>query len=380
MEGETHTEACLNAIQTGFFIVRCAKNVCKLLPEHFFTYSQRMTILLTCGDPNGIGLEVCTKALVRLADTMSDVSFRLAVNPALFWQYAESVALPITPTESGFRADGGLECTIMSCSAAPRLELGLETRDGGVVALESLECAAKELREGRVDAVCTMPVSKRGLHLAGALYPGQTEFFAERFGVSNQMMILATNAAELDPYHSAVRVGLATVHIPLQRVAPTLTKERVAERIGALSAALRQDYGIATPRIAVLGLNPHAGEQGALGDEEITMIQPAIQAAQAQGIRAEGAFPADGFFAHGEYRRFDGILAMYHDQGLIPLKLLAGGGGVNFSAGMPIVRTSPDHGTAYGLAGKGIANEGSTVEAIEMAYQIVRNRQNRGAA
>jgi 4-hydroxythreonine-4-phosphate dehydrogenase len=297
----------------------------------------------------------------------------------LFWQYAESVALPITSTESGFRANG-LECTIVPCSAATQLELGLETRDGGIVALEALEIAAKELREGRANAVCTMPVSKRGLHLAGAMYPGQTEFFAERFGVNNQMMILATNAAELDPKRSAVRVGLATVHIPLQRVAPALTKERVAERIGALWAALRQDFGIATPRIAVLGLNPHAGEQGALGDEEITMIQPAIQAAQAQGITAEGAFPADGFFAHGEYRRFDGILAMYHDQGLIPLKLLAGGGGVNFSAGLPIVRTSPDHGTAFGLAGKGSANEGSTVDAIEMACQIVRNRQNRGAA
>ncbi len=339
-----------------------------------------MTILLTCGDPNGIGLEVCTKALVRLTGTMHGVSFRLAVNPDLFWQYAESVALPVTPTELGFRADD-IECTIVPCVAAPRrLELGLETREGGILALEALEIAAKELLDGTSDAVCTMPVSKRGLHLAGAMYPGQTEFFAERCGVKSQMMILATNAAHLDPYHSAVRVGLATVHIPLQKVSAALTKERVEERITALHAALRQDFGIAAPRIAVLGLNPHAGEQGALGDEEQTTIQPAIQAAQTQGITVDGAFPADGFFAHGEFRRFDGILAMYHDQGLIPLKLLAAGGGVNFSAGMPIVRTSPDHGTAYGLAGKGIANEGSTVEAIEMACQIVRNRRNAGAA
>lgn len=338
-----------------------------------------MTILLTCGDPNGIGLEVCIKALMRLAPIMNNVAFRLAVHPTLFWRYVEALHLPVTPTEQGF-AVHGLECAFVPCATEIPLQLSTETRDGGVVALESLEIAAKELREGRADAVCTMPVSKRGLHLAGALYPGQTEFFAERFGVKSQMMILATNAAELDPKRSAVRVGLATVHIPLQRVAASLTKERVAERIGALWAALRQDFGITMPRIAVLGLNPHAGEQGALGDEELTMIQPAIQAARAQGIAAEGAFPADGFFAHGEYRRFDGILAMYHDQGLIPLKLLAGGGGVNFSAGLPIVRTSPDHGTAFGLAGKGIANEGSTVEAIEMACQIVRNRQKRGVA
>jgi 4-hydroxythreonine-4-phosphate dehydrogenase len=333
-----------------------------------------MTILLTSGDPNGIGLEVCVKALVRLAPTLRDVRFRLAVHPGLFDDYCREVRLPVELTESGFVVRGA-ECEFVPSPTHAPLELGKETRMGGVMALEALETAAKELREGRADAVCTMPVSKHALYLAGATFPGQTEFFAARFGVEKPLMILATEAAELDPKRSAVRVGLATVHIPLHRVAALITKERILERITAMNTTLRQDFGISQPRIAVLGVNPHAGEQGALGMEEETAIQPALTAAQLHGTDAHGAFPADGFFAHGEFRHYDGILAMYHDQGLIPLKLLAGGGGVNFSAGLPIVRTSPDHGTAFGIAGKGIASEGSTVEAIEMAVKIAQSRQ-----
>jgi 4-hydroxythreonine-4-phosphate dehydrogenase len=190
------------------------------------------------------------------------------------------------------------------------------------------------------------------------------------------MMILATEAAELDPKRSAVRVGLATVHVPLLKVASMLNFEHIFERIHVLATTLRNDFGIANPRIAVLGVNPHAGEQGDIGTEEQSIVQPAIEHAQIQGIRAEGAFPADGFFAHGAFRSFDGILAMYHDQGLIPLKLLAGNGGVNFSAGLPIVRTSPDHGTAFAIAGQGIANESSVVDAINMACSILQHRRN----
>ncbi len=342
-----------------------------------------MTILLTSGDPNGIGLEVCIKALMRLAPKVHGVHFRLAVNPTLFDEYCRLLQFPVNRTATGFVVNG-LECTIVPCLADAALELGVESRSGGVQALESLEIAARELRDGSADAVCTMPVSKHALYLAGATFPGQTEFFGERFSTESPgssgkpLMILATEAAELDPKHSPVRVGLATVHIPLQRVASSLSEGLVLERLTAMNTALRQDFGIAAPRIAVLGLNPHAGERGALGNEETTIIHPALEAAQNLGIDARGAFPADGFFVHGEFRRYDGILAMYHDQGLIPLKLLAGGGGVNFSAGLPIVRTSPDHGTAFGLAGKGIAHEGSTVEAIEMAIAIVQNRKKSG--
>lgn len=338
-----------------------------------------MTILLTCGDPNGIGLEVCIKALIRLFEPSApkrfDAEVRLIAAPDTFWEYVRNLQLPLERTVSGFVLYGR-EYRIIPCASKHHLEFGVENRSGGSLALEALEIAARELSESRADAVCTMPVSKHALYLAGATFPGQTEFFAERFGVEKPLMILATEAAELDPKRSAVRVGLATVHIPLQNVAQVITQERVLERITAMNHSLKQDFGLLKPKIAVLGVNPHAGEQGALGKEEGEIIEPAIKSAQNQGIAVFGAFPADGFFAHGEFRNFDGIIAMYHDQGLIPLKLLAGGGGVNFSAGLPIVRTSPDHGTAFGIAGKGVANPGSTVEAIEMAYSIVYNRRS----
>jgi 4-hydroxythreonine-4-phosphate dehydrogenase len=332
------------------------------------------TLLITCGDPNGIGLEVCVKALLRLApEFRGSVRVHLAVSTALFWEYVEHLQVPVRRTESGF-AVGGLECDFVECGNQTPFEPGVETKAGGELALAALETAARELREGRADAVCTMPVSKRALYLAGSTFPGQTEFFANRFGVDKPMMILCTEATDGKAARPAVRVGLATIHIPLANVASALTQRGIEERLHALHTSLKQDFALATPRIAVLGLNPHAGEQGAIGMEEQTMIQPAIAAARERGIQAEGAFPADGFFAHGGYKHFDGILAMYHDQGLIPLKLLAGGAGVNFSAGLPIVRTSPDHGTAFALAGKGVADESSAVEAMQMAVRIVGNR------
>jgi 4-hydroxythreonine-4-phosphate dehydrogenase len=330
---------------------------------------------------------------MRCAEELRGVAkISLAVHPETFWQYVAWCDLPVQRTESGFAANG-LECHIVPCSEAVSVEFGRETKKAGAAAWEALRIAAEMLREtrgnGSSDAVITMPVSKRALHLAGYPYPGQTEFFAKEFPSekfpsekfpsektnTSAMMILATEAAELDPKRSPVRVGLATVHIPLQRVAESLTTECVHERVHALHHTLRQDFGIPKPRIAVLGLNPHAGEQGDIGTEEQMIIEPALKRAQEQGLDAHGAFPADGFFAHGAYRNFDGILAMYHDQGLIPLKLLAGNGGVNFSAGLPIVRTSPDHGTAFALAGKGVANESSVVDALRMAVKIVQNRQ-----
>jgi 4-hydroxythreonine-4-phosphate dehydrogenase len=354
-----------------------------------------LRLIITCGDPNGIGLEVCIKALMRCAEELHPIAeVSLAVSPATFWDYysqlQQYLTLPVKRVESGFVIND-LECRIIPCAESAKVEFGKETVQSGAVSWEALRMSAKMLREGSSDAVITMPVSKRALHLAGYPYPGQTEFFAKEFPVNNTvhtatntvtntrtnavMMILATEAAELDPKHSPVRVGLATIHVPLQRVAELISTEHIHERVHALHQTLQQDFGIAAPRIAVLGLNPHAGEQGDIGVEEQTSIEPALQRAREQGVNVQGAFPADGFFAHGAYRNFDGILAMYHDQGLIPLKLLAGNGGVNFSAGLPIVRTSPDHGTAFALAGKGIANESSVVDALRMAVNIVQNRR-----
>ena len=186
-------------------------------------------------------------------------------------------------------------------------------------------------------------------------------------------MVLAAESGLPAP----LRVGLVTVHVPLRRVAEGVTQAAILTRLRTLDAALRQDWGVAQPRIAVLGLNPHAGDGGVLGDEETTTIQPALEQAQSEGLDAHGPFPADGFFAT-DYGRYDGVLAMYHDQGLAPFKALAFDAGVNVTCGLPVVRTSPDHGTAYGLAGRGVASPASMVAACDLAVQIARTRAARG--
>jgi 4-hydroxythreonine-4-phosphate dehydrogenase len=212
-----------------------------------------------------------------------------------------------------------------------------------------------------------MPVAKSSLYLAGWKYPGHTEMLADYCQSQEHLMILMTDR---------VRVALATIHIPLSRINQILSSELIISKTITLHECLKTDFGIDSPAIAVLGLNPHAGEDGALGEEENKIILPAIKKLNVSGIRAEGPFPADGFFAHGAYRNYDAILAMYHDQGLIPLKMLAAGGGVNFTAGLPIVRTSPDHGTAYSIAGKNEANSQSSYDAIISAIEIVKRRKS----
>ncbi|MCS6807436.1 MAG: 4-hydroxythreonine-4-phosphate dehydrogenase PdxA [Bacteroidota bacterium] len=335
-----------------------------------------MTILITCGDPNGIGLEVCIKALLQLSSSpayIADPDIKLVVHPKVLHAYAQALQFPLSYTSWGFRLCGK-SYELLPCTHEHTLEFGKATESSGALALEALSRAADELLCRRADAVCTMPVSKYALYRAGASFSGQTEFFAERCGVASPLMILTTSSAQLQAECIPVRVGLATIHIPLKSVAQALTPQLILERLRIFSTALQQDFAITTPRIAVLGLNPHAGEHGALGTEEQECIEPALRAAREQGIQAEGIFPADGFFAYGAYRCFDGILAMYHDQGLIPLKLLAGGSGVNITAGLPIVRTSPDHGTAFSIAGQGIADARSTVEAILLAQAVALNR------
>jgi 4-hydroxythreonine-4-phosphate dehydrogenase len=203
------------------------------------------------------------------------------------------------------------------------------------------------------------------LHKAGYNVPGQTEFYGQKAGVAEPLMILLAGD---------IRVALATIHIPLHRVSEQITEYLLLHRLRQLHYSLQNDFGCTLPRIAVLGVNPHAGEQGAIGTEEQTILQPALAQAQSEGIRAEGAFPADGFFAKKQYQKFDGILAMYHDQGLIPIKMLAEGHGVNFTAGLPFVRTSPDHGTAFDIAGTQSADPSAVVQAIHAAESIAHAR------
>lgn len=325
-----------------------------------------MKLICTIGDCNGIGLEVFFKALKEEPLSSSqDISITLCGNSRTIVDYAAQLGVEVCRSNSTLTV-GSTPISILECETYSEVIFGAATISAAQLAVESLEMAIRLTISGEFDALVTLPISKVALKQIGWNFPGQTEMLAARCHSPNPMMILCSDT---------IRVALATIHTPLQNVPQNITQDHIRERIAALNNSLKLDYSFASPSIAVLGLNPHAGEQGEIGIEEIESINPAIQASIHNGINANGAFPADGFFAHGEYKSYDGILAMYHDQGLIPLKLLATDGGVNFTAGLPIVRTSPDHGTAYGIAGKGIADAKSTLSAILLANRIANNRR-----
>ena len=241
---------------------------------------------------------------------------------------------------------------------------GKPSKEGGVAAAAALYAAIADLKEGVIDALVTAPIDKEMIQSAEFPYTGHTEFLAKELD-GEPLMIMTSEL---------MRVGLATIHIPVSQVASALNKELIVKRIEQMNYSMRQDFGIVRPRIAVMALNPHAGDGGLLGSEESEIIKPAIVESYENGILAFGPFAADGFFASGQYKNYDAILAMYHDQGLAPFKTLTPNG-VNFTASLSEVRTSPDHGVAYDIAGKGIANEESMRNAIYEAIDIVRRRR-----
>ncbi len=240
------------------------------------------------------------------------------------------------------------------------------TADAGSVAARSVETAAHWCIARRADAMVTAPIAKEAFHLAAVDFPGHTEMLQSITRAPRVTMILCS---------PRLRVALATIHTPISYVPSLLDRRAIARQLVDLDATLRVDFGCRTPRIAVLGLNPHAGEHGMFGNEEERVIAPAIADAKRKRVRAFGPFPADGFFARWTPNLYDAVLAMYHDQGLIPLKMDAHGSGVNVSASLPIVRTSPDHGTAFDIAGKGIADPSSFIAAIDLAISIAANRR-----
>lgn len=326
-----------------------------------------MRIIFSAGDVNGIGLEIFYKLLRDHADVLSFAEkLALACESGIIAEYFSALGYDDFQIQGNILEIRGREIEISGTGCRVNLEFGKTAADSGANAAASLQIAADKVRAGEYDAVVTLPISKEACKLAGWNYPGQTEFFADLESNPDPLMIL---------FAGDVRVALATVHIPLREVSSLISKESIFKKIEAFHSSLKRDFGKDDPHIAVLGLNPHAGENGGIGHEESGSISPAIAAAKRSGIAVSGTFPADGFFAHGEYLKYDGILAMYHDQGLIPLKLLAGGGGVNFTAGLEMVRTSPDHGTAFGIAGKGIADPQSLADAVVSSYSIYRNRQ-----
>ncbi len=244
---------------------------------------------------------------------------------------------------------------------------GKASKESGKAARIALEKVVEEAREGLVDAFVTGPIDKYTIHSDQFPFRGHTEYLTKTFNATESLMLLAG---------SNLKVGLVTEHIPIKDVSAHLSKERVELKIRLMELSLKKDFNIQKPRIAVLGLNPHAGDEGLIGEEEINIIKPVIADLKSKGKLIFGPFPADGFFGSGAYAKYDGTIAMYHDQGLIPFKTLAFDNGVNFTAGLPVVRTSPDHGTAYGIAGKNQADCSSMREAIFLASEIIRHRHS----
>lgn len=326
-------------------------------------------IAITIGDFNGIGPEVTLKSIVS-KEIQRSIQPVLVGSLEIYQYYAKLLKIecefvPVDSLKSKIKPGTVPVITVQSVTSK-NIQFGKNSPDAGVCAGIAIERAIKMCLDKEVDAMVTAPVSKEALHFAGYNFPGQTEMLA---------MLTRSDRVTMMLLSSTMRVALATVHIPLKQVSENLFPDRIVEKLDTVHRSLKGDLGIAKPSIAVLGLNPHAGENGAIGTEERETIIPAIKKAQEKGINASGPFPADGFFASGAYKNYDAILAMYHDQGLIPLKMSGFDEGVNFSAGLKIIRTSPDHGTAFDLAGKNKANPGSMISALKLAASIIEQRK-----
>ena len=330
------------------------------MPEH------KLKIGITQGDTNGIGWEVILKALAdpRMTELFTPVVYGSPKAAAYYRNtLAETEPVSFNPVASAAEARRG-KVNLAACGEGAEIVPGKAAADAGRAAVEALNAAVRDLKEGHLDAIVTAPFDKETVQADDFRYTGHTEYMAAEFG-GEAMMIMCSDL---------LRVGLVTKHIPVSEIARSITRERIVKDLHTLRRSLVEDFGIVEPRIAVMALNPHAGDGGLLGREEQEIIKPAIVEAFGKGVLAFGPFAADGLFAGGGYAKYDGILAMYHDQGLAPFKTLSPDG-VNFTAGLPAVRTSPDHGTAFDIAGKDKADPQSMRNAIYTAIDIVEHRR-----
>ncbi len=322
---------------------------------------------ISLGDINGIGVEVILKSLAdnRIFELCSVVIY--GSNKTINYHRKALNISNITfhKAKSADQLNHKTGNIISVWSEEVNMNLGEATTEGGTYALKSLEAATTDLIEGNIDVLVTAPINKDNIQSDEFTFPGHTEYLMTKDGAEDSLMFMVSDVA---------RIGVVSGHVPLKDVANSITTEAILKKISLMNRSLMEDFGIVKPKIAVLGLNPHAGDNGLLGKEEETIINPAITQAKNRGILAFGPFAADGFFGSGTFKNFDGILAMYHDQGLIPAKTLAFGGGINFTAGLKIIRTSPDHGTGYDIAGKNLADESSFRNAIYKAIEIHKNR------
>jgi 4-hydroxythreonine-4-phosphate dehydrogenase len=334
--------------------------------------SEKIKIGISIGDVNGIGLEIIIKTLAdsRIYDYCVPIVYGHTKIASFYRRTTHLDDLNFfvinNPSEVAGRKDHKKPNMINCWDEDVKIEPGVVNAAIGKYSFISLERATNDLLSGAIDALVTAPINKDTIQNDQFNFPGHTEYLQERGGAGESLMFLVSDT---------LRVGVVTGHIPLAKVADTITSDKIVAKLKLMEASLRNDFWIRKPKIAVLGLNPHASDNGLIGDEEQKTIIPAIEEARNNNILAFGPYPADGFFANGSYLQFDAVLAMYHDQGLIPFKQIAFESGVNFTAGLNFVRTSPDHGTAYDIAGKNLASEVSFREAIFTAIHIVKHRR-----
>ena len=329
--------------------------------------NRKIRIGITHGDINGVGYEVILKSFSD--PTMLELCTPIVYgSPKVATYHRKAMDIPTNFSiinVADDAQDGKL--SILNCVDDDlKVELTKATPEAGKAALDALERALEDYRDGLIDVLVTAPINKYTIQSDAFRFPGHTEYIEERVGEDEKALMILLK----DDF----RVALVTGHIPVKDIATSITQELIMEKLSIFHRSLKQDFGIDNPRIAVFSLNPHAGDNGVIGVEESEVIIPAMQEMIAKGIQCFGPYPADGFMGSGNYCHFDGVLAMYHDQGLAPFKALAMDEGVNFTAGLPIVRTSPAHGTAYDIAGQGIASENSFRQAIYTAIDVFRNR------
>jgi 4-hydroxythreonine-4-phosphate dehydrogenase len=327
----------------------------------------RIVVGITHGDMNGIGYEVIIKALLdpRIFELFAPVVYGSSKVASYHRKSLNINDFSFNLIKKADQANPKRPNIINVHDKDIKIDLGLSTSEAGELSLLALEAAVEDLKNKQIDVLVTAPINKKNIQSETFHFNGHTEYLANKFGVSDFLMLMVSDQT---------RIGVVTGHIPLSEVPKAVTEELILRKLKIMNESLLKDFGIRKPRIAVLGLNPHAGDEGLIGTEEKDVIVPTVEKAFASGILAFGPFPADGFFGSDNYTKFDGILAMYHDQGLIPFKTISFESGVNFTAGLPFVRTSPAHGTAYDIAGKDLASPDSLRAAMFLACDIFNNR------
>jgi len=330
--------------------------------------NSKVRVGITHGDFNGISYEIIIKTFQdnRILEMITPVIYGSSKVASYYRKTLDIMDVNFNLVKKAEYANPKRANIVNIYDREIKIEMGKQSEKAGELAFYALEKAIEDLNRGNIDVLVTAPINKKSIHSDRFNFAGHTDYLASKYETTDHLMFMVSNN---------FRIGILTGHIPISRISEFITEEVVINKIKAMNKSLQMDFGIRKPRIALLGLNPHAGDEGLIGKEEMEIIQPAINKVKEEKILAFGAFAADGFFGSSNYTNFDGILAMYHDQGMLPFKTLAFENGINFTAGLPIVRTSPAHGTAFDIAGKNVASPDSFRQAIFAAIDIFRNRK-----